>query len=177
MRTIAILRHGEAEYGLDDDASRVLTDNGIQYSCEAAKTLHQALLLKGKSLDAIFYSPFTRTRQTANAVSETLASLDVQDVKDDSAIYLAPNNHLIGDNIPHMVCRWVDSLPYENVLLISHQPLVSCLLDWMVQGADSFKLGGTDNFPFSPSSLAITHAEVIAQGCAELDSLLHHPAY
>ena len=139
--------------------------------------MHKALLLKGKGLDAIFYSPFTRTQQTAKAVSDTLASLNGLDVEDGCAIHLAPNNHLLGDNIPHMVCKWLDSLPYETVLLISHQPLVSCLLDWVVQGADSFKLGGTDNFPFSPSSLAIMHAEVIAQGCAELDSLLHHPAY
>lgn len=171
MRTIAILRHGEAEYGLDDDASRVLTDNGIHNSYEAAKTLHKALSLNGNSLDAIFYSPFTRTQQTAKAVFDTLALLN------NKAIHLAPNNHLLGDNIPHRVCHWLDLLPYKNVLLISHQPLVSCLLDWMVQGTDSFKLGGTDNFPFFPSSLAITTAEVIAQGCAELDSLSHHPAH
>lgn len=168
MKTIVILRHGEAEYGGDADASRILTNNGIRYSRAVANTLHNGL---EEGLDAIFYSPFVRTQQTAKTVLETLSGLNNQ------VIHLAANSNLLGDNTPHSVCRWLDTLPYERILLVSHQPLVSCLVDWMVQGTDSFRLGGTDNFPFFPSSLAVLSCDIIAQGCAELNSLTHHPAH
>ena len=168
MKTIAILRHGEAEYGGDADASRILTDNGISNSHAAATTLNNRIT---EGLDAIFYSPFVRTHQTAKIVH---ASLTAQNNRD---ITLAANHHLLGDSSPYPVCQWLDTLPYERMLLVSHQPLVSCLADWMVQGVNSFKLGGADNYPFFPSSLAILSADIIAQGCAELNSLSHHPMH
>lgn len=168
MKTIAILRHGEAEYGGDADASRILTDFGASNSYAAATTLSKSI---DGGLDAIFYSPFVRTQQTAKIVHESLTG------QNNSNIALAANNHLLGGSAPHSVCQWLDTLPYERILLISHQPLVSCLVDWMVQGVDSFKLGGADNYPFFPSSLAILSVDVIAQGCAELNSLSHHPVH
>ena len=54
MKTIAILRHGEAELGADYDAGRKLTDIGIQGSYAAAKTLFDQFLTIG-GIEAIFY--------------------------------------------------------------------------------------------------------------------------
>ena len=167
MKTIAILRHGEAEFGADYDAGRELTDIGIQDCCAAAKTLDDQFSKIG-GIEAIFYSPFVRTQQTADTVIDALAAFDSR------PIHVSANKALLGDNTPLAVCQWLDTLPYERIVLISHQPLVSCLVDWLVQGVDSFKLGGANNFPFYPSSLAILSAEVPGQGCAELLSLTHH---
>ena len=167
MKTIGILRHGEAEFGADYDARRKLTENGILGSRAAAETLHQQFLALG-GLEAIFYSPFVRTQQTAETVLAALADVDTR------PILLSANNALLGDNTQLNVCQWLDTLPYERILLISHQPLVACLVDWLVQGVDSFKLGGANNFPFYPSSLAMLSAEIPAQGCADLLSLTHH---
>jgi hypothetical protein len=146
MKTIAILRHGEAVYGGDYDASRALTESGIINSRVAAKTLHDNFLAEG-GLQAVFYSPFLRTQQTAEAV---LAAFD------DSLIIAEASNMLLGDNTPLNVCL--------------------CLVDWLVQGTDSFKLGGTNNYPFHPSSLAMLSADITAQGCANLLSFTHHPS-
>jgi phosphohistidine phosphatase len=166
MKTIAILRHGEAVYGGDYDASRALTESGIINSRVAAKTLHDNFLAEG-GLQAVFYSPFLRTQQTAEAV---LAAFD------DSLIIAEASNMLLGDNTPLNVCIWLETLPFDRILLVSHQPLVSCLVDWLVQGTDSFKLGGTNNYPFHPSSLAMLSADITAQGCANLLSFTHHPS-
>jgi len=166
MKTIAILRHGEAEFGGDYDASRELTQRGIVNSHSVASTLQDNFHAEG-GLQAIFYSPFVRTQQTAETV---LAAFD------DSLIPSEASNALLGDNTPLTVCRWLEALPYDRILLVSHQPLVSCLVDWLVQGTDSFKLGGTNNYPFYPSSLALLSTNVVAQGCADLRSLIHHPS-
>ena len=170
MKSIAILRHGEAVFGGDYDASRALTERGIQYSRAAATTLRDKFSSVG-GLQAIFYSPFVRTQQTAETVHEILAA------QDERPIHLEATHSLLGDNTPLTVCRWLDTIPYERILLVSHQPLVSCLVDWLVQGSDSFKFGGANNYPFHPSSLAMLSADITAQGCANLLSLTHHPSH
>lgn len=172
MKTIAILRHGEAEFAGNSDAGRVLTLRGIRNSQVAAETLVAYLSSQAPEmgLDAVFYSPFVRTHQTADA------ALKILNTRSDHPIYFSAEKTLLGDNTPHAVCRWLDTLPYERILLISHEPLVSCLVDWLIQGSSASSSNGVDNHPFFPSSLAILSAEVISQGCAELVSMTHHCA-
>ncbi|MDB2409440.1 histidine phosphatase family protein [Pseudomonadales bacterium] len=172
MKTIAILRHGEAEFAGNSDAGRVLTPRGMRNSQVAAETLaaHLSSQVSEMGPDAVFYSPFVRTHQTADAV------LKILNTRSDHPIYFAAEKALLGDNTPHAVCQWLDTLPYERILLISHEPLVSGLVEWLVQGSSSASSNGVDSHPFFPSSLAILSAEVVSQGCAELVSMTHHCA-
>lgn len=166
MKYIAVLRHGEAEPSKRSDAERALTDKGILYSRAAAKTLHQQFETLG-GLDAIYHSPFKRTTQTAHAVLATLESLT------SSQIAIAPDPALLGENTPQSVCEWLDKIPHKNILLVSHQPLVSECLDWMI---DANAASASSHYAFYPSSLAVLQTEHSERGCAELLSLNHHPA-
>lgn len=172
MKTLAILRHGEAEFAGNSDAGRVLTPRGMRNSQVAAETLAAYLSsqVPAMGLDAVFFSPFVRTHQTADA------ALKILNTRSDHPIYFAAEKALLGDNTPDAVCRWLDTLPYERILLISHEPLVSCLVDWFVQGVGASSSKGVDNPPFFPSSLAILSTEFVGQGCAELVSMTHHCA-
>lgn len=111
-----VLRHGEAEPHARSDAERELTENGRK------EVLSSAAQLIGQPLSAIYASPYTRAQQTAQLVREALGfEPEVRTVK-----WLAP------DNDPPAVVDELDSL--DNVLLVSHNPLVSNLIAYLQHG-------------------------------------------
>ena len=166
-KIIAILRHGEAEsalaYTAASDKVRVLTALGRQQSTAAAATLMQSF--QHDDIDAIFYSPYKRTEQTAQLVVDTLASAGKNNFFHDAT------DELLGNNVVGNVGRWIEQLPYKNIVLISHQPLVSNLMHWLIDGDRSGQ-----GYSFYPSSLGIIQGEVIERGCTKFVALVHHPA-
>lgn len=172
IKTISILRHGEAEPMCREDAQRGLTDKGLSYSRAAGSSIEQHYQAIG-GVDAIFYSPFKRTTQTAQAVREVLASSAESALS--APLVCEPATALLGDNTPQNVCEWLDSFAFSHIVLVSHQPLVSNCLDWMINGNDSQRFGESGGYPFYPSTLAVLKTEVIAAGCFELETLVHHP--
>ena len=105
-----ILRHGEAEGHAPTDAERNLTEQG------RAEVLHSAAHLIGQRLDAIIASPYVRAQQSAQLVREALGF--------DAPIRTVP--WLTPEGNPLQVLEKLDS--DDNVLLVSHQPLVGSLI-------------------------------------------------
>lgn len=120
---LLVMRHGEAERYARDDASRNLTERGI-VECESAGRWLQANL---ESVDLALISPFVRAQQTAAALAHSVPIKVCQDCAD-----------LIPAGDAQLVNHYVDALLTEqpalrSLLLVSHMPIVSALVDQFCQ--------------------------------------------
>ena len=112
-----VLRHGEAvPYGSCPDSERELTEHGRK------EALSSAARLIGQPLTAIYASPYLRAQQTAQIVREALGfEPEIRTVD-----WLKPESD------PDKVADQLVSV--SNVLLVSHNPLVSNLLGYLQHG-------------------------------------------
>ncbi|MFK3794223.1 MULTISPECIES: phosphohistidine phosphatase SixA [Pseudomonas] len=111
-----VLRHGQAEAHAATDAERNLTAHGRQ------QVLASAAQLIGQPLTGILASPYVRAQQTAHLVREALGfEGEVRTVS-----WLTP------DANPLRALEQLDSA--ENLLLVSHQPLVGSLIGLLQHG-------------------------------------------
>ncbi|MFI7799567.1 phosphohistidine phosphatase SixA [Pseudomonas sp. DD1] len=111
-----VLRHGEAESHAPSDAQRNLTERGRE------EVLHSAAHLIGQPIGAIIASPYVRAQQTAQLVREALGF--VPEIR--TVSWLTP------DGNPLQVLEKLDT--DDNVLLVSHQPLVGNLISFLQHG-------------------------------------------
>ena len=169
-KTITILRHGEAEVSSGVDRNRVLTEKGIHGSCCAAKSILDLLSPKQK-LDAIFHSPFKRTSQTAHEIFNFLSSS-----LDAPLLACTPCEFLLEDTEPKVVGDWLNSLTMNHVLLVSHQPLVSRLVAWLVDGMNDVQHDPNIYF-FNPASMFIIETDFISGGCGFIRSEYHYKTH
>ena len=111
-----ILRHGEAEGHAPTDAERNLTEHG------RAEVLRSAAHLIGQPLGAIIASPYVRAQQTAQLVRDVLGfQPEIRTVP-----WLTPDGDV------QRVLEKLDS--DDDVLLVSHQPLVGNLISFLQHG-------------------------------------------
>ena len=111
-----VLRHGEAEGHARTDAERNLTEQG------RGEVLSSAAHLIGQPISAIFASPYVRAQQTAQLVRDALGfEPEIRTVP-----WLTP------DGNPLQVLQKLDT--DDNVLLVSHQPLVGSLISFLQHG-------------------------------------------
>jgi phosphohistidine phosphatase len=111
-----VLRHGEAEGHARTDAERNLTEHG------RAEVLRSAAHLIGRPIKAIIASPYVRAQQTAQLVREALGfEPQIRTVE-----WLTPQSSPL---------QVLDHLGTDDdVLLVSHQPLVGGLICFMQHG-------------------------------------------
>lgn len=177
---ITLLRHGQAEpfaSASRSDSGRQLTQHGEETSRAAADTLSafsQRYNVGGVQAGRawrVYHSPFDRTTQTANLFADRLKQHDAMRVG-----CVDPSTALLGDNTPAACSQWLESRvssgTTDYLVLVTHQPLVSLLCAWLVDGGTAAPL--VSSYPFYPSSLAVLECEMIGQGCARLLSLDHH---
>ncbi|MCG6577909.1 phosphohistidine phosphatase SixA [Pseudomonas sp. AF32] len=106
-----VLRHGEAEpHGSRPDPERTLTAHGRE------EVLRSAAELIGRPLTAIYASPYVRAQQTAQLVREVLGFEPELLTVD----WLTPQTR------PQTVLEHL--MDRDNVLVVSHNPLVGSLL-------------------------------------------------
>ena len=111
-----VLRHGEAEGHARTDAERNLTEHG------RGEVLRSAAHLIGQPISAIIASPYVRAQQTAHLIREALSfEPDIRTVP-----WLTP------EGSPQQVLQKLDT--DDNVLLVSHQPLVGSLISFLQHG-------------------------------------------
>ncbi|MBI6976195.1 MULTISPECIES: phosphohistidine phosphatase SixA [Pseudomonas] len=111
-----ILRHGEAQAHARTDAERNLTEHG------RAEVLRSAAHLIGQPLGAIIASPYVRAQQTAQLVRHVLEfQADIVTVS-----WLTPDGDV------RQVLEKLDT--DDDVLLVSHQPLVGSLISFLQHG-------------------------------------------
>ena len=119
MVNLVIMRHGEAEPQNSQDSQRQLTAKGRADVTQMACWLSQHY----QQVDVVLSSPFVRTRQTAELMLAQQAA--------------ATQFEILPELVPEGDCQqvqlYVDALlalkPETRLLLVSHMPLVSFLVE------------------------------------------------
>lgn len=123
MVNIVIMRHGEAEPPAADDQQRALTIQGRSEVQQMASWLAQAY----PAFDYLWVSPYLRTRQTAALMLEA----------QQRGCQLQVMQQLVPDGQAEQVKTALDLLlaeqPDARVLLVSHMPLVSFLVESLTE--------------------------------------------
>ena len=144
-----IMRHGQAHAMADSDPQRTLTARGHQ------EVREMAIELIDQPLEAILASPYTRAQQTAAEV------VDVTGYR--RAVATVP--WLTPDDEPMVVLDYLAERSEKELLLVSHQPLVSQLISLLVEG------NRQGHYPMATASLACLELDFPAAGVASLLSL------
>lgn len=155
-KRVWILRHGEAERETSHDPDRTLTERGIR----DARAVGEWLSIAASSNLLVYASPYTRAQQTAKNASRALPNKSINTVE-----WLTP------DADPAAVIDAIEKLDFSELLLVSHQPLVSALIGMFI--AADYRAGA----PMATASLAELEMNTVAAGCATLCSLRHAPDY
>lgn len=118
-----IMRHGDAERTFIKDEDRNLSPLGIEQSIQSGIWLKQICEDFEFPLDKVLVSPFLRAKQTYDNVLQNVEVLDHEVCAD-----ITPS----GD--PVTAHLYIDALLQQNpsmrsMLLVSHMPFVSYLLD------------------------------------------------
>lgn len=131
---LLILRHGQAEQWAANDDIRNLIEVG---RAEAAVIANK---LAGLALPptVIAHSPLVRTTQTMAIVQQSL-----------NAEYIEVWPELVHQGTPEAVEQKLMASGFDNVLLVTHMPLIAVLENYLVTGD---KYGGS---PFSTCELAV----------------------
>lgn len=117
---IYLLRHGEAEHQASSDANRELSAYGRKEVADVARLF----ALKNLPLDRCIASPYSRAQQTAALFTAALTKPPLVE----TAMTLTPESR------PIEVLNLLEGLHAENVLLVSHNPLLSELVALLDQG-------------------------------------------
>lgn len=147
-----LLRHGDAEPMAVSDAQRNLTVLGRRQVQSAAEHL------RGQPLQAVLVSPYVRAQQSADVLCEALA-FSGQRL---TVPWLTPDSDL------RHVLRELDAYPFEDLLLVTHQPLVGALAGLLMHGHRQQPLA------MNTASLALLEADALVAGLMQL-SLHQHP--
>ncbi|ARD12935.1 MULTISPECIES: phosphohistidine phosphatase SixA [Pseudomonas] len=146
-----VLRHGEAQSRARSDAERELTAHGRE------EVLKSAVHLTDKAVRRIIASPYVRAQQTAELVRQSLGFND--------PVVTVP--WLTPDSSPREVLLQLDKLGVDEVLLVSHQPLVGELIGVLAHGSPQ------QAEPMSTASLAELEGEFVLAGAMQLNSVRH----
>ena len=153
---IWVLRHGEAERDTQHDPERALTERGKQHARAAGEWLASVA-----STDLrVLASPYRRAQQTAKKVLKAFPEKTITTVE-----------WLVPDFDPRAALDELATFRDSELLLVSHQPLVSALIGLLV--AADYRAGP----PMETASLTELTMSIIAPGYATLCSLRHAPHY
>ena len=160
---LTIWRHGEAG-DATRDRLRELTERGQQDIRRGWPKFARFCEQRGIALpDAILYSEWVRTRQTAAILSSQLPNAHSA-----ACTALLPGRRPADvDTELELICR---AEPRAHLLLVSHQPLVSALVDHYV--------GEKNRVPaLMPGAFATLDIDVLAQGCGAPRFCAQPPSY
>jgi len=153
---LIIMRHGEAEPYASSDRDRVLTDYGRQQAYAAGEWLKANEI----AINYCWASPYVRTQQTAESVQSVYG-----DLKACIADFLTPGSS------PMAVAEQLRGEATANLLLISHNPMVSQLVNYLSSGrTQGPAIMGT-------ASMAMFDESQWLPGCCSLLWLRHAPGF
>ena len=158
-----ILRHGEAGMQAPSDAARELTARGEEQTAALVGVLNQ----QGWQFDLALVSPYKRAQQTAAIVLE---NIEHANPARENCELITPEGN--ADSVIEMLAERSEN----TLLLVSHQPFVSDLINLLVNGHGH----GRNRHAFPPmqtSSIAALTMDVVAPGCAELQWLKSQPDF
>ncbi len=147
-----VLRHGQAEPYDIDDFHRVLTPAG----CDEISTVVRNNIHDLSSVVDIWASPYVRTQQTCQ-IAAKLLSIDTINICE----------FLVPDANPIALIDLLYKSQSDVILLVSHQPLVSRLIN-LLRDSDDLDL------QMNTGSLASIEFDVVAIGLGLLNWVKSH---
>ncbi|MFQ1053742.1 phosphohistidine phosphatase SixA [Gilliamella apicola] len=114
---VCIMRHGEAGFSASSDASRTLTNYGIEQAKQAGIWLKE----QNFHFDLGLVSPYLRAQQT---LTELSSQVSVAKVTTDKFLVPGGSASYIADTLTMLVTNGVN-----NVIVVSHLPLVGYLVN------------------------------------------------
>ena len=152
--TLWLLRHGEAVPEADSDQERKLTPYGIE------QVRHIAEQLLDEPLDLILTSPYVRARETTQVVLHRL--YEKRQVPVQVVPWITPDDRV------HDVLNGLESFypQHQNLLLVTHQPLVGALAGWL-------EYGHKQQIPFGTATLARFEGSWLGAGSLQLKQIYH----
>ena len=150
---LLLMRHGDASWQAPSDNQRPLSDLGQSQVQRQA----QADNINWCGYEQLFVSPYLRTQQTSQILKQTLQV----DWSQTNTTLVTPG----GDC--DAVQEFLLSQAQVDSVIVTHQPLVSCLIGYFCQG-DIYA-----GEPMMPASVAVLSGDVFAKGCMQLETLLY----
>lgn len=161
---ITVWRHGEAGSAATD-RQRELTDSGFDDIGFACRQFHAALDDRDMAPpDLVLFSPWLRTRETAEVIAAAFTHAQLRELD-----ALRPGGTVAAVEAALAALEPAGDGP-GHVVLVSHQPLVSQLVDHYL---------GADNPvpPLSPGGLVTFSLEAVARDCGEMYFWAVPPGY
>lgn len=146
-----ILRHGQAESQATSDDVRQLTGKG---RTDVARVVSTSLADLG-DITHLWVSPLVRAQQTAEIAGELIGNIQPYTTE-----------LLVPEADPQVLFQQLQLSECLSLFLVSHQPLVSRVLDILCGTDDGYHEMGT-------SSLACVDIDVVAAGMGKLRWLRH----
>lgn len=112
MKTLWIMRHGEAEWEANSDVERQLTNHGEEETHSVASKLEL------DSNFTLWHSPYRRAKQTAHQLVSALPQ-EPDEILDEKL--------LTPDADPAVLAQFIEHSEADNLFLVSHMPLVARL--------------------------------------------------
>lgn len=144
---VYLLRHGIAENKAESDEARELTREGLLQT----RSVAEKFKLYSPVLDKAIMSPYKRAMQTASALQMVFPEVQF-DV--DSGI--EPGGDI------YAVMNAIENFGAQQILMVSHNPLLSNLLSIMVDGSLNM------NKTMGNSMLVCVNMDIMAPGCGEI---------
>ncbi|MCG7560572.1 phosphohistidine phosphatase SixA [Pseudoalteromonas sp. McH1-42] len=123
MKTILIMRHGEAGPMQANDAARILTSRGHAQAAEMGQWLAEHY-----PPQAVLVSPYIRAQQTAQAVLQSNPVSFEETCQD----VVPSGNAAVAIDYLETLISMHDTL--DTWLVVAHMPIVSYLVDQLVPG-------------------------------------------
>ena len=159
---ITILRHGEAGIA-DRDRERELTPRGVDDISFGSHRFLQTCTERGIPIpELVLHSPWLRTAETADILARLIPEAEL---RAESGLQPGSTVSTVSD-----VLTALDDDAIEHVVLVSHQPLVSDLVDTYLGTAGLAP-------PLSPGGLVCLSLGIPGQGCASLNFWALPPEY
>lgn len=147
-----LMRHGDAVMHASSDAARSLSSIGKAQVARAADHL------RASAPDVFWASPYLRAQETAQIIKQE-AGIDTG---------IVTQSGITPDDNPRQVVSMLTHLEaQERILMISHNPLVTALVNLLVEGQFHGPHG------MATASIALIEFEVIETGLGELQWIKH----
>jgi len=112
------MRHGQANPVGTNDSQRELTEQGVNEAAIMAGWINRNRI----NIEQLFVSPFVRAQQTAETVTNVLE----QEVASKTLNFITPSGN--AKEVHDYIDGLCHSQKVDNVLIVSHMPLVSYLV-------------------------------------------------
>ncbi len=150
---LVLFRHGEAESYAESDSLRQLTPAGSADNRKVIAKLRDTIEIPRE----ILCSPYLRAKQTATDLISGIPGLRFQDYE-----LLVPTTKCT--QLLSTLAERLNAEPQASLMLVGHNPLLSDLLCLLLDGQT------TGNRHLGTSNIVSLSLEVMAPGCAELES-------